>query len=116
MSYPELDLSRMFELPKCVVRVRTLEDAKTLIANFRKQYPGKSDYFDMADPGWGEYGEDTAYTLFYSDEDEPTELSRTDYEWFVEDGYELIELSELLNTTEIEESDMPIESLFGWKQ
>lgn len=115
MSYPELDLSRMFELPKCAVRCRTREDAKALVANFDTQYPGMADYFDPENPDW-DYGDETAYTLFYSDEDEPTSLSRTDFGWFEEEGYEVIEFSELLNTTEIEESDMPIESLFGWKQ
>lgn len=113
MSYPELDLSRMFELPRCAVRVRTLEDAKTLIDNFYKQYPDRATYFSLEDPGW-DSGPDTAYTLFYSDEDEPTSLSRTDYEDFLADDYEVIEFSELMNTVEIEESDMALTDLVGW--
>lgn len=113
MNYPELDLSRMFELPRCAVRVRTPEDAETLIANFRNQYPGKAKYFRMDDTGWDEYEEDTAYTLYYPDEDDHGTLSRTEYDWFEEQGYEIIEFSALLDTAEIEESDMPLESLFG---
>lgn len=116
MNYPAIDLSRMFEHPKCAVRCRTLEEARTLIYNFHQQYPRKADYFDLDDPGWDNHGSETAYTLFYSDDDKPTTLSRTECGWFEDEGYEVVEFTELANPVEIEESDMPLEALFGWKQ
>ena len=113
--YPQIDLSRMLEHPICAVYVATQEQANAIIHNARTQFPERiTDSWDANGNYWSDYGEETAYTLFFEDEDEPTTMSYGDVPWFNAEGYVVIEYEELLaETIEIAEGDQPIGLLLG---
>ena len=106
------DLSRMLELPKCAVLCRTEDDVRALYENAKQQIPGHLywDFDDMLGL-WNYYREKTGFTLITGSE--PDSMSYCYEEWFMGEGYELIELSDLTNVAEIEESDQSVEFLFG---
>lgn len=112
--YPHIDLYRMFEHPKCAIHCTTEDEAKTLIHNIKTQFSlmaGTSWSVDTNN--WDLYGKNTGYTLFYSGDREATGLSYFYLDWFRENNYEIVEFSELYNPVELEESEMPIESILG---
>lgn len=107
------DLSRMLELPKCAVLIRTEAEASAFFHNSIQQI-AKYVYWNFADvlDLWNIYKEKTGFTLFTS-YDGP-ELASYCYEgWFRDNGYEIIEFSDLCNIADIDESDQPIDVLFG---
>lgn len=113
-SYLELNLSRMLESPPCAVRCRSELEADALLHNFKQQYPNRVKNWSDGYPSWGSYADKTCYTLFYAGAHKPTSLSFCDIDWFTENGYEVIEFAGLIGEQEeIEESEMPIELLFG---
>lgn len=112
-TYQFVDVSRMLEYPKCAIHCATEEDANTLLYNLRSQYPAYATNF-KSDNGWDLCRKETAYTLFYSGDERPTNVSRTDTKWFAKNGYEVIPFSELItDQIEIEESDMPLDKFLG---
>lgn len=112
-TYPFVDVSRMLEYPKCAIHCKTEDEADALIFNMRSQHPSHASNF-KGNNGWSANGPNTAYTLFYSGDKVPTNLSRTNIRWFRENGYEVIPFSELsVEQAEMEESDMPLISLLG---
>lgn len=111
--YPHIDLTRMFEHPRCAVHCMTEDEAKTLIHNVKTQYPTMAGSWSVDENRWDSYKENTGYTLFYSGDKEATGLSYFYLDWFHENKYEVVEFSELSNPVELEESEMPIESILG---
>ena len=112
-QYPYIDLSKMFEIRGCAVRLPTEYDAETLIANFIRQYPNERKYH-LSDTYWNNYHEDTAYSIWDAWEDEAFRLSSLGYAdapWFKEHGYTIIEFEELAPMPDLEASDMPLEFL-----
>lgn len=71
-----------------------------------------AEHFEEGETAW-DYDDRTCYTLFYSTSSSPQGLSRYNVEWFLENGYEVIEFSDLtsFSDTDIEESDQPIDVL-----
>lgn len=113
--FPAVDLSRMLEKPKCAIHVASLEEAKIVIANAKNQFPDRVKRWDIeAKNFWNAHRENTGYTLFYEGYDEPSTMSYTYISWFKDNGYEIVEFGELLGATvDIEESDQPVDILFG---
>lgn len=111
---PEIDVSRMFEHPKCAIRCRTFEDANALCNSVLNRDPKMAGHFGDMYTAW-DYGGRTCYTLFYSTSLSPQGLSRTNVEWFLENGYEVIEFSDLASFSDpdIEESDQSIDVLLN---
>lgn len=113
--YPEIDLSRMLEHPRCAVRVTTQEQANAIIYNAQRQFPERiSNSWDTANNYWSRYKEKTTYTLFYEGDNEPTMLSYGDVTWSQVNNYIIFEYEDLLSmTVEIIESDYPVNILLG---
>lgn len=111
---PEIDVSRMFQYPKCAIRCRTFEDARALCNSMYTNYSKMAGHFGDTYTAW-DYGDRTCYTLFYSTSSSPQGLSRYNVEWFLENGYEVIEFSDLASFSDpdIEESDQSIDVLLN---
>ena len=112
-QYPYIDLSKMFDIPGCAVRLPTEYDAETVIANFIRQYPNESGYH-LSATYWDNHQEDTAYSLWDNFDDDVMKLSTLGYAdvpWFKEKGYKVIEFEDLAPMPELEASDMPLEFL-----
>lgn len=111
---PEIDLSRMTELPKCSVLCRNTEELDVFFANAQKQL-GQFLYWDYDDilDLWNLYKDKTGFTLFVGDYTEPDSMSYCDEEWFRKNGYDIIEFSDIAATPDIEESDEPVGFLLG---
>ena len=113
-EFLEIDLSRMLENPKCAVHIATKEDAPLVLFNARRQFKDFVIGSWPEDGYWSNYQENTAYTLFYRNSDEPQRLSYGSLPWFRENGYEILEINDLLaSPIDIEESDLPVDELFG---
>lgn len=113
-SVPYVDLSMMPLPPKCAVICRDIEELDIFFANLQEQIP-ECLYWDYDEIKnlWHYYGDKTGFTLFDCDDEVPGSMTYCDYDWFVSEGYAVIELSSLLNTADIEESDLPFIALFG---
>ena len=111
---PYVDLSVMLQPHKCAVVCRDVEELNIFYLNAQKQLSGylQWDHEDIRDV-WDYYKDRTGFTLFADDGVEPSSMSYCSDDWFVGDGYEIIELSDLCNILEIEESDQPVSALFG---
>lgn len=112
-TYPYVDLSRMLALPKCAVMCRTEDEAEAFWQNSRTQF---EKYFQWGLEGtlgsWGNYKEKTGFTLMAGS----SRIDRMSYcreEWFAENGYELVEFSELADAKDIEESEMSFDALLS---
>lgn len=107
------DLSRMLELPKCAVLIRTDEEARAFFHNSIQQI-AEYTRWSLEDVlnFWNIYKEKTGFTLFIR-YDEPESISYCNEAWFRNEGYETVEFSDLCNTVDIDESDQPIDTLFG---
>ena len=113
-NFQFVDLSRMLEHPKCAIQVSTEDEAKWFLQNAKEQFPERTSAWDRHN-NYDVHRERTCYTLFYSGATEPTNLSYAHDQWFIENGYEVIKLSELAGCmTEIEESDTPLSALLGF--
>ena len=112
--YPYVDLGRMLEQPKCAIHISSVEEANTVIYNAKKQFPDRVRSWSVARDGyWGRYKDQTAYTLFDCDCEEPSSMTFASVPFFTKYGYEILELYELENCCDIEESELPVESLIG---
>lgn len=115
-KYPNIDLSKMFDIPGCAVRVPTKYAAETVIANFMTQYPNEVRYH-MSNTNWDDYMSDTAYSLWSAFRDNYpmriTSLGFSDVQWFKENGYTVIEFEELMVLPDLEEGDLPLEFLIS---
>lgn len=111
--YPHVDLSRMFEKPRCAIHCPTEEEANILLHNIKEQFQDKFKRWDVEDNRWDTYKENTGYTMFFSADTDPTSLSFYYLDWYKTNNYEIVEFSELSNPVEIAESEMPIESILG---
>ena len=114
-NYPIVDLSIMIQQYKCAIRVTSKEDACAVVANAMHQFPGRTmhwsgeTHYDRAD----ENG--LCYTMFFEGYDTPTHMSCTKSQWFVENGYHIIDFAELVSNAaeDLEESDQAIDVLIG---
>lgn len=115
-QYPYVDLSKMFDIPGCAVRVPTEHDAETILANLIRQYPNEAQY-RMSSTWWGNYRSETAYSVWDTlEEDYSPKLSRlgfADVSWFKEHGYIVIEFDDLVEEPELEDGGIPLEFLMS---
>ena len=107
------DLSRMLELPKCAVLMRTEDEARAFFHNSIQQI-AEYVHWDLEDVLnlWSIYKEKTGFTLFLS-YDEPESISYCDEDWFRNEGYEIVEFSDLCNVADIEESEKSLDFLLS---
>lgn len=112
-TYPYVDLSRMLATPKCAVMCRTEEEAEIFWYNAQTQF---SEYFQWGLEGtlgsWGNYKDRTGFTLM-AGSNRVDRMSYCREEWFAENGYELVELSDLFDAKDIEESEMSFDALLS---
>lgn len=113
-EYEQVDLSRMKEYPRCAVICRTEEEVRSFYHNCTQQL-SELMHWNIRDiiSLWEIYRGRTGFTLCYADRDKLRDMSYCYEQWFRANGYEIVEFSELSNHTELEESEMPIESIFG---
>lgn len=118
-KYPYVDLSKMFDIPGCAVRVPTRYAAETILANFMTQHPNEEGYH-MSDTNWDSYESNTAYTLwsvFCGRDGRPnmriTSLGYTSVDWFKDSGYTVIEFEELMELPDLDDGDLPLEFLIS---
>ena len=112
-DFQYVDLSRMFEYPKCAIQVGTEEEADYFLQSAKSQFPERTGGW-RSSSNFGTHGDKTCYTLFYEGATEPTNLSYSYKEWFLANGYEIVQFSELVGgMSEIEESDSPLSVLLG---
>lgn len=112
-NIPEIDLSRMLELPKCAVICRNIEELEIFYANATQQL-GEYLYWDFDDALglWNNYEDKTGFTLF-AGSDSPSSMSYCNEEWFRGNGYEIIELSDIAYIPDIRESEATLDTLFS---
>lgn len=103
----------MMSLPKCAVMCRNVEELSLFYEAAKQQFAHLMFWDSEVIIGlWNVYGEQTGFTLFV-DEAESASMSYCYEEWFRGNGYEIVEFSDIACVVEIEESEAPIESLFG---
>lgn len=109
-----VDLSLVSENRKIAILCRNIDDAETLFHNIKEQFPQRL-YWSLEETltVWRYNGEKTGFTFFREYDDEPETLSYCDEQWFREEGYELVEFSDLVQIPDLEEGDLPIEFLIG---
>lgn len=113
-SIPYVDLSMMLQSPKCAVICRDIEELSIFFLNAQNQLPEHLYWnYDEIKDLWGCYGDNTGFTTYSYEGVVPGPITYCNEGWFVSEGYAIIELSDLLNTTDIEESDQPVSALFG---
>ena len=110
---PYVDLSRMTQLIRCAVAVRDPADLDIFYRNAKSQLGrmfnwSRSSLRDF----WNVYESRTSFTL-YDVTDRIGSMTYCDEEWFHNNGYEVIEFSDLAYPTEIEDSGIPLSVLFG---
>ena len=116
-EYMELDLFPLL-VPdmKFAVRCETEEEAIRFIAAVIEQNPNKEYYINPYNPRWDEdnYGFDGGRAYFPDLNDVENEpLMHGDVQYAKECGYTLIHFNDLLVKTQLKESDMPLDMLFG---
>ena len=111
---PEIDLSRMLELPKCAVICRSVEELE-LFHEFASKQLAEHMYWDFKfiHRIWDDYEENTGFTLFDGDGSGPHSMTYCYEAWFRDHGYEIIEFSDLCNIPDIQESEASLDTLFG---
>ena len=110
----DIDISRMFECPACAVHVSTEEEAIAIICAAQEICPERVRAWSAESNNWDRYREQTAFTFFdESYDEEPDNLAYADVPWFRENGYEIVEFSDLRRIPDIDESDMSINFLVG---
>lgn len=110
----EVDLSRMIDLPRCAVMCRNKEELESFYEVAKHQLSRFMHWdFEEITGLWNVYDEQTGFTLFDTDR-RRSFMSYCDEEWFRRKGYEIVEFSDIAYVVEIEESETPLESLFGF--
>lgn len=110
----DIDISRMFECPACAVHVSTEEEAIAIICAAQEICPERVIAWSAESNNWDIYREQTAFTFFDgSYDEEPDNMTYADVPWFRENGYEIVEFSDLRRIPDIDESDMSINFLVG---
>lgn len=116
-EHPEVDLSPLL-VPgiKFAVRCETQKEAIQFITAVREQFPDKETYVLPNNTKWNEdnYGNHGGRAYFpdlNNEEGEP--LMHGDVEFANSYGFTLVYFEDLLVKTQIEESDMPLDVLFG---
>jgi hypothetical protein len=109
-----IDLSRMLEYPKCAIRVSTKEEDELFLRLVKEQFPERTASWRGVLSNWDWYDGETTYTLFYEGGTEPERLSYERYSWFIANGYEVIQFSELAYpVADIEESEISFDMLLS---
>lgn len=110
----DIDISRMFECPACAVHVSTEEEAIAIICAAQEICPERVSAWSAESNNWDRYREQTAFTFFYESYNEkPDNMTYADVPWLKENGYEIVEFSDLRRIPDIDESDMSINFLVG---
>ena len=116
-EHPEVDLSPLL-VPgiKFAVRCETQDEAIQFITAVREQFPDKEAYVSPNDTRWNEdnhgyYGGRAYFPDLNNAENEP--FSHGDVDYANSCGYTLIYFIDVLAQTQIEESAMPLDMLFG---
>lgn len=116
-EYPEVDLSPLLAPDiKFAVRCETHEEAIQFIKAVKEHFPNKDTHIYPNDTKWNEdnYGNHGGRAYFpdlNNAENEP--FMHGDVEFANNYGYTLIYFRDLLVKTQIEESDIPLDMLFG---
>lgn len=111
----KIDIEFLLNTPGTAVHCATEEEAKQFLSYMKKHY---SEWCE----NWGEdetrigscSGDGIGYTFYWQDGREwrKDPLMFGSIRYIIEDGYDVRELWELVETKELSESDQPVESLF----
>ena len=110
--YGFVDLSRLIEAPRCAVFFQTVEEVECFYYNCESQLGDYCLFWaleDMTD----RWENDNSAGFTFMTGSEPEDMTWSGKDWFIEEGYEIIEFSDLANPVEIAESDQPISLLIG---
>lgn len=116
-EHMELDFSPLLAPGiKFAVRCETEEEARQFVVAVIEQFPDKDSYFHSNDVRWDDdnYGLDGGRAYFpdlNNVESEP--FMHGDVRYAEEFGYTIIYFEDLIVKTQLEESDMPLDMLFG---
>lgn len=116
-QYPDIDFSLLL-VPnvKFSVRCESEEEARAFVRAMMDNFPQKcSRYWGDGDTRWendleGRYGGRAYYPDINNAEGE--NFSVGDIQFAIDHGYTIIYFSDLIDHTQIEESDMPVNMLF----
>lgn len=100
---------------KFAVRCESKEEAHAFVCAMIDRYPHKCDFWTKNDDKWhndldGRYG-GRAYYPDINDA-ESDHFCTGDVQFALDHGYTIVKFSELINQTQLEESDMPLDILF----
>ncbi len=116
-EHMELDFSQLL-VPdiKFAVRCETEEEARQFVVTVIEQFPDKDSYFHSNDVRWDEdnYGLNGGRAYFpdlNNVENEP--FMHGDVRYAEAYGYTIVYFKDLIVKTQLEESDMPLDMLFG---
>lgn len=116
-QYPEIDFSPLL-VPnvRFAVRCESEEEAKAFVHAMIDNFPHKCEYWDKSDIKWrndlnGAYGGRAYYPDINNAECD--NFSTGDIQFARDNGFTIVKFSDLLiDQTQIEESNMPIDMLF----
>lgn len=111
-NYMFVDLSRLIEAPRCAVFFQTVEEVECFYHNCEKQL---SDYclFWVLEDLVDRWENDNSAGFTFMTGTTPEDMTWSSRPWFEEEGFEIIEFSNLANPIEIEESEMPLDVLIA---
>ena len=110
--YGFVDLSRLIKAPKCAVFFQTVEEIECFFYNCEQQL---EEYclFWMLEDLVDRWENDNRAGFSFMTGDTPEDMTWSTKDWFEEEGFEIIEFSDLANPVEIEESEMSLDTLLG---
>lgn len=116
-EHPEVDLSPLL-VPgiKFAVRCETEEEAIQFATAVTEQFPGKKTYIRPSNVRWMDdnSGIDGGRAYFPDlNEVEHEPMMYGNVQWAIDNGYTIVYFGDMIITTQLEESDMPLDMLFG---
>ena len=119
MSEMKIDIEFLLNTPGTAVKCATEEEAKQFLSYMKKHHPKRCENWEEDETRFSHCDSSgIGYTFYWKDGNREW---RKDHLMFgnarsiYEDGYDVLELWELMETKELEESDQPIESILGLK-
>lgn len=117
MSEAIIDVEYLLNNPGSAVRCETIDEAKHFIAYMKEHYPDLCESWHTDETRF-DHGNDEGigYTFYWMDSNDNWLRDSLMYGSILSlriDDYTIIDFWELMNTNELNESDKPIESLFG---
>lgn len=115
-----IDLNPMYDENEPIgVVCRTEEESKELFAAFQATNPDAlKKWTSEFDNHWFANKEDTMYTMFYRDYNRTWKMRNGELMFgpasaHIRDGYKIVPFADLIVQPDINESEMPIESILG---